>query len=78
VGHFNRALLGHFSVAAKLQGVPFFANGLFEAIELQRRGAPFTMMVRAALDDRPSSQSLVWNQMTETADCVRQGNHPGY
>ena len=61
-----------------LQGVPFFANGLFEAIELQRRGAPFTMMVRAALDDRPSSQSLVWNQMTETADCVRQGNHPGY
>jgi hypothetical protein len=36
------------------------------------------MMVRAALDDRSTSQSLVWNQMTETADCVRQGNHPGY
>jgi hypothetical protein len=61
-----------------LQGVPFFANGLFEAIELQRSGAPFTMIVRAVLDDRPTSQSLVWNRMTETADCVRQGKHPGY
>jgi hypothetical protein len=61
-----------------LHGVPFFANGLFEAIELQRSGAPFTMMVRAALGDRPTSQSLVWNRMTETADCVLQGNHPGY
>jgi hypothetical protein len=36
------------------------------------------MMVRAVLDDRPTSQSLVWNRMTEIADCVRQGNHPGY
>ena len=57
-----------------LRGVPFFANGSFEAIELQRNGAPFIMIVRSGPDVRPNSHSLVWNRMTEAADCVRRGN----
>jgi hypothetical protein len=60
-----------------LRGVPFFANGLQEAIELQRDRAPLIMTVGGA-DNPPSSHSLIWNRMTETAECVCRGNHPGY
>jgi hypothetical protein len=59
-----------------LRGVPFFANGLREAIDLQRSGAPLMMTVGGA-DNPPSSRLLVWNQMTETPDCVCHGYYVG-
>ena len=64
-------------IPSSLRGVPVFANGLLEALELQRNGAPLIMTVSGA--NHPSgSHSLVWNRMTETAECVCPGNHVGY
>jgi hypothetical protein len=58
-----------------LRGVPFFANGLLEAIELHTSGVPLTVTAHEG-DERPNSHSLVWNRTTETADCVCRGNCP--
>ena len=63
-------------IPSSLRGVPFFANGLREAIDLQRSGAPLMMTVDGA-DNPPSSRLLVWNQITETPDCVCHGYHVG-
>ena len=60
-----------------LQGVPFFANGLFEAIELHTSRTLLTVTTHDG-NDRRNSHSLVWNRMTETTDCVCRGNHPGF
>jgi hypothetical protein len=35
-------------------------------------------MTVGGVDIPPNSQSLVWNRMTETAECVCRGNHLGY
>jgi hypothetical protein len=55
-------------VPSAVRGVPFFANGLAQAIELQRGGAP-VMVIRTA-DHRPGSPSLVWDATTERVRCV--------
>jgi hypothetical protein len=60
-----------------LRGVPFFANGLLEAIELHTSRTPLTVTVRDG-NDRPNSHSLVWSRITETTDCVCRGNQPSF